>query len=375
VTAAPTSIMPSFPEFPGTPEEMTTQWLSAVIQANGIEATVVSISQQRIGTGQIGQNIRFELTYEGTPPTEAPTTLVGKFVSPDETSRATGLALGIYAKEAIFYRTFAPTLSGRMRLAKCWAVEFNESLGTTILLMEDLAPAVQGDQMAGCTLEEAELAIQELAALHATFWEHEALNGIEAFAHPTEPFRAAFLKQLLDAHWPLFIERYADRLSADQIDLGNALVSKVDLWVTARQGPLTLVHGDYRADNLMITAANGSAESSTVAVDWQTVAIGYGGIDLGYFIGASLTPDLRRANQQRLVTEWVLRLEALGVTGYEFDRAWDDYRNGQFGGFITAVVSSMITGRTDRGDEMFWTMADRHLTTAIETNAASLLPA
>ncbi len=367
-----TTDIPSFPDFPATPEDMTADWMTLVLRANGVDATVASLEQSRIGTGQIGQNIRFTLTYEPVPtrstPTNAPTTLVGKFVSPDETSRATGLALGIYAKEAVFYRQFAPLLSGNMRLAKCWAVEFDETRGATILLMEDLAPAIQGDQMAGCTLTEAETAIGELAKLHAKFWGDDSLNSIEVFADPGDPMRAAFLKQLMDAYWPMFIDRYQHRLSPEQINLGNALVSSVDRWVTERKGPLTLVHGDYRADNLMI------APGSTIAVDWQTVAIGFGGVDLGYFIGASLVPELRRTNEQRLIAEWVDHLEAAGVTGYTFDMAWHDYRNGQFAGFITAVVSSMITGRTDRGDEMFWTMADRHLTTALETNAVSLIP-
>lgn len=39
-----------------------------------------------------------------------------------------------------------------------------------ILLMEDLAEANVGDQLAGCTHDEAELAIRSVASLHAHYW-------------------------------------------------------------------------------------------------------------------------------------------------------------------------------------------------------------
>jgi Ecdysteroid kinase-like family len=359
---------PSFPSFPATPEEMTAPWLTSVFAGHGMNAQVESFTQQRIGTGQIGQNIRFELTYAGGRPTDAPLSVVAKFVSPDPTSRDTGLALGIYEKEALFYRQFATQLTGRMRVPHCWAAEFDTDRQATILLMEDLAPAVQGDQMIGCTVAEAELAVTQLAALHATFWDDPSLAETPLLPDPKDTSRVEFLKMLLGGFWASFIDRYQDRLRADQIELGNRVVAAVDGWIQARTGPTTLVHGDFRADNLMI------GDGYVATVDWQTLARGWGGTDLGYFIGASLTPDLRRVHERRLIALWHDRITELGVSGYSLDDAWADHGHGQFSGFITAVASSMITERTERGDEMFWTMADRHLTTAIDNHAGDLLP-
>ncbi len=363
-----TAALPSFANFPATPEAMTEQWLTEVLCANGVDTRVASLTRERIGTGQIGQNVRLTLTHEPGAPDDAPTSLVAKFVSPDPTSRGTGLALGIYAKEALFYRHFAPRLLGRMRVARCWAAEFDAAREATLLLMEDLAPAVQGDQMRGCTVPEVELAIVQLAALHATFWQDESLRSTEGLSDPKDPMRVAFVQQLMTMYWPAFIDRYQDRLRADQIALGDALVPLLDRWILERTGPITLVHADYRADNLML------APGFSSAVDWQTVAIGYGGEDLGYFLGASLPVELRREHEQRLVGLYHHAITDRGVNDYTFDQVWNSYRHGQFAGFVTAVISSMITERTDRGDEMFWTMADRHLTTAIDTNAAELLP-
>jgi Ecdysteroid kinase-like family len=362
------STLPSFPDFPATPDDMTAAWLSAALHANDVNAEVASFTQQRIGTGQIGQNVRFTLTYASGAPATAPKTLVGKFVSPDPTSRGTGLALGIYAKEALFYRDFAPQLDGKMRVARCWAAEFDASREATLLLMEDLAPAVQGDQMLGCSVEEVDRAVVQLAALHATFWLHPALTTTDELSDPKDPVRAGFVTQLMEMYWPAFIDRYADRLRADHIEVGHAVVNNLEEWILQRNSPTTLVHGDYRADNLMI------GPGFSAAVDWQTLAIGYGGVDLGYFLGASMLPDARRRHERRLVADWYRIISDAGISNFTIDDAWDDYRHGQFAGFVTAVVSSMITERTDRGDEMFWTMADRHLTTALDTNAVELLP-
>ncbi len=374
MTPFPASVV-RCPNFPSDPDEVTASWIEQLLSTDQISATVRSVSHHRIGTGQIGQNHRYAIVYAdptGAALAGAPSSLVGKFVSPDPVSRGTGLAMGIYAKEAAFYRELAPMLSANMRLARAWVSEFDANREATLVLMEDLAPATQADQMIGCSVETAEHAVRQLAGLHATFWEHEILTSDSSdfatiMGNPTDPMRVMILQQLLNTYWPEFKIRYAGQLSAPMIELGDRLVERVTLWALGRSGPRTLVHSDYRADNLMVTT------EWTAAVDWQTVSVGFGGNDLGYFLGASLLPADRRAHQDRLIDLWLAELSRHGVRAYHREEAWNEYRNGQFGGVITAVVSSMITQRTDRGDEMFWTMASRHFDTALESNAVYLL--
>ena len=50
-------------------------------------------------------------------------------------------------------------------------------------------------------------------------------------------------------------------------------------------------------------------------------------------------------------------LVAAGVSGYDWDRCWLDHRRGTWAGLIMAIAASMLVERTDRGDEMFLTMA------------------
>jgi hypothetical protein len=68
-------------------------------------------------------------------------------------------------------------------------------------------------------------------------------------------------------------------------------------------------------------------------------------------------------------------LLAAGVDGYEWDRCWTDYRRGTYAGLVMAVAASMLVERTERGDEMFLTMAHRHARHALDLDAAALLTA
>jgi hypothetical protein len=381
------------PSIPAQPADLDRGWLQEMLSLNGLSGPSMAISsfeQKRIGTGQIGQNVRITFAYD--LPAEAmsagaPATLVAKFVSSDAASRGAGLALGNYEREVNFYRDFAPILrSGTppipsMNVARCWAAEFDAAAQTTILVLDDLAPAEQGDQILGCSVDDARTAVAQAAILHARFWESPLLHSTPWLQNPLDPERAAMLDGMLGMFWPAFKDRYSDRLTDAMCTLGDRIAATASRWVLARTGPFTLTHGDYRLDNLLYSPtptgtspADGANRGSAVAVDWQTPAIGMGGIDIGYFVGAGLLAEDRRIHQRDLVKQWHDDLCTYGVTDYSLDAAWDEYRHGQFSGFIVAVVASMITERTERGDEMFWAMAGRHLTTALETQAADLLP-
>jgi Ecdysteroid kinase-like family len=386
------------PSLPAQPVDLNVHWLQEMFSLNGLVGpsfSIASFDQKRIGTGQIGQNVRITFTYDSpvdAAAADAPKTLVAKFVSSDEASRGAGLALGNYEREVDFYRDFATVLRSAtlsipaipaipaMNVARCWAAEFDAEAQTTILVLDDLAPAEQGDQIAGCSINDARTAVTQAAILHAKFWESPLLQSTPWLKDPLDPERVVMLDGMLGMFWPAFKERYADRLTDAMCTLGDRISGCASRWVLARTGPFTLTHGDYRLDNLLYSpsptnSADGSRNGSfAVAVDWQTPAIGMGGIDIGYFVGAGLLAEDRRLHERDLVKQWHDDLCAYGVTGYSLDDAWDDYRHGQFSGFIVAVVASMITERTERGDEMFWAMAGRHLTTALETNAADLLP-
>ena len=149
------------------PEAVTPDWLTAVLAQGGVEARVAGFTAKPVGTGQIGQSVKFTLDYARAG-TNAPASLVGKFPAPGEESRGTGVALGNYIREANFYNHLAPT--ALIATPKCYFADVDPETSEFVLMMEDLAPAEQGDQLRGCTLHQARLALYEAANLHASHW-------------------------------------------------------------------------------------------------------------------------------------------------------------------------------------------------------------
>lgn len=353
------------------PDEVDVRWLTDVLRTSGaiVEARVESFTAEAVGTGQVGHNVRFTLAYDRPEPS-APATVVAKFPSPDETSRSTGVAIGTYEKEARFYRDLADTVD--ITIPHCHRVELDETSRLSTLVFEDLAPAEQGDQITGCSVEEATIVVDEMPALHAPRWRDPALTEI-GWLTPPSGESARSIGEFYAALWPGFVERYDGRISPELRDLGERFGAALPVWASRRiDGPWTLVHGDFRLDNVLFGSSPDGSPRATV-VDWQTVAIGIGTDDLAYFLGAGLVPDARRAVEQDLVRRYHDGLEARGVSGYDWDRCWADYRRFSLSGLQMAVVASMIVRADERGDAMFLAMAERHTAQALDLDVDEFL--
>ncbi|MFT5932736.1 MAG: hypothetical protein ACI93G_001830, partial [Hyphomonas sp.] len=68
------------PGLDGNPLELTPAWFNDLFETIGIDAGVKGLTAKAIGTGQIGENVRFVFDY-ARKGDDAPDTLVGKFPS------------------------------------------------------------------------------------------------------------------------------------------------------------------------------------------------------------------------------------------------------------------------------------------------------
>ena len=343
-------------------DDLSAAWLTAALAPHGM-GTVVAVSATAIGTGQVADSVRLALTWD--PPDSGPQTLVAKVTAADETSRAAAAATQTYEVEVGFYSDLAEALP--IRSPRCYHAAFDaETLGYVVLL-EDLAPAEPGDQLTGCSPAGAQAALDEIAELHAPRWGDPSLNDLAWLARHSDnyPDELAVLVMLM---LPGFVERYGPRLSPEVVDLAKRFVPRVASYIRAQEPPFTIVHGDFRVDNLLF------GRERVCVVDWQTVTLGPGLSDVSYLLGASLPTDVRRAEEEQLVRSYHERVTALGVK-LEWDRCWADYRRYAFGGLIMAIIASMIVGRTDRGDDMFVTMAERHGLHTLDLGSEALIPA
>jgi hypothetical protein len=344
-----------------TLEDLDAAWLADALQSG----PVASFAHEPIGTGQMSESHRISLSYADPEPT-GPATIVVKLAASDAASRSTGVGLGIYAREIRFYEQLAPRIGGP--LAACRLARFDESDGWFTLLLEDVAPAEQGDQIAGCSVEQARLAMRELARLHAPVLGDPALAATD-WLNQSPVVGQALVSQLL----PAFLERYGERIAPEHGALCERFVARLDGWLAERHPPLGLVHGDFRLDN-MLFGVPGSPRPLTV-VDWQTVGWGGAMTDAAYFIGSGLLLDDRRAHERELFGEYFDALLGHGVEGIDWEGCWSEYRRLTFGGILMAIVASMLVERTDRGDEMFMAMLARHSQQALDLAAEELLPA
>ena len=354
-------------EIPG-PEEITPEFITECLHSAGHErARVRGLNGARVGTGQIGQCIRYELEFEGDPD-GAPRTLVAKFASDDATSRQTGVMLGGYLKEVSFYQNLQSRLG--IRTPRCYHAVIEDRGPDHLLLLEDLAPAVQGDQMAGCSAVVARAAVQELVGLHAPTWCDADLSNLEWLGVPND-MTIQFGRALYQSQVGPFLERFRERLDADEV----AIIERV----AESQGPpfelvgdiFSLVHVDYRLDNLMIDSSK--SPPSIAAVDWQSLTLGNPLSDVAYFLGAGLLPEARREMERGAVQDYHGALMKAGVSDYEQDRCWNDYRRGAFAGFAVTVIAAPMVEQTQRGDEMFTAMARRHARHALDLGSEEFL--
>jgi hypothetical protein len=287
--------------------------------------------------------------------------VVVKLASTDPTSRSTGVGMGAYFREIAFYRNLAARIGSPV--PRCHLAEYDPAEGWFTLVLEDITGATQGDQIAGCTVEEARIAMRALARVHAPVLGDIAL-GTSDYLNLPSPLTADVLKMLLAG----FEERYADRVAPEHMEVCRRFVPVTDAWAAERTPPLGLVHGDYRLDNLLFD------DGDCKVVDWQTLSWGPPMLDAGYFIGNSLRLEDRRAHEQELVRLYYDELLAQGVTSLSWEQCWEQYRLHSFHGILMVVAAAMVVERTERGDRMFMTCLERNAQQILDLDALSLLP-
>jgi hypothetical protein len=335
------------------PAAVTPAWLTDVLRAGGVSATVRAFTAKGVGAGQIGESVRFKLEYEGDPG-DAPASLVGKFPSPGEESRATGVALGNYIREVNFYRHLAP--SALKATPTCYFTDVDPVTSEFVLMMEDLAPAEQGDQLEFSSLERTRLAVEQAARLHASHWNDPAIDDLAWVSATRASAASAANPDSVTMLWRGFCDRYAERVTAEAQHVGDALCAGFKGFGGLDTGVRCLTHNDYRPDNMMFGTAAGGRPLTVL--DWQSVSFGCGATDVAYFLGGALPTEARRTHERELVAGYHRDLIALGVSGYSAEDAWRDYRSHTFTLFLTAFFAAMIVTRTPRGDDMFFVMLD-----------------
>jgi aminoglycoside phosphotransferase (APT) family kinase protein len=346
------------------PDAVDADWFTAVLRDCGAlpRGRVLSVAGERIGHGLLCESVRFTLAY--SEPTDAPASVVGKFSSQHAGMRAGAIAEETYQREFAFYQDLVHGLSvPTPRALACVgdpAVEF-------VLVMEDLAPTASVDQMAGCSLEQAEAVMDAAVGLHAPRWGDASLD--EAYWS----VRESWIPRVA-AGYPASFELFAAKFDVGEevTGIGAAFAPVLAQWFDGQPRPWTVTHGDFRLDNMLFGIRGGTEPVGIL--DWQTMMPSSATVDLAYFLGSSFDPEDRRKHEEHLVRRYHAGLVAAGVVGYSSDQCFADYRYSTFLGYLMCTYSAALVRGTPRSDAMFTTWARRASAQIRDLDCLALLP-
>lgn len=344
---------------PTTLADVSPAWLS-----DQLGFPIEHITVQRIGEGEgfMGQLAR--VTLEGAPPGCASTVIV-KLPTTDPGGRLIGEMMGVWAREHHFYEELADRLVVRVPHAHV------NLLDPPCLVLEDLAPARPGDHVAGASLDQAEQAIDALARHHASFFGDPALADLEWLPGLDDP-QAENMAPMFAAGWPVFLERYGDRVPARCLRWCESFVGDIPGWLAAHADmPCTLTHGDFRLDNIFF-----APDGSVALIDWQLCMRAPGQSDLVYFCANNLTIDVRRAHERDLIERYAHGLYAAGVA--EDQISVESVTYGYHEGLVfyaTSFGASLLSidPSNERGIALFDALVERTFTALDDLDAGTVV--
>jgi hypothetical protein len=347
--------------------QLTPDWLTAALRFAGIidSNRITGVRSKAIGNGKLGTNLLLELEYAQSE-AGIPASLVAKLPATDELARQAGVAYGLYWREVRFYQEIAPTVGDCV--PRTLFADISDNRQDFCLLFEDLSPASGGDQLLGCTLNQAADVMDAAADLHGPRWGDITLNDRAWLSR--EALIPAYTKNYQTMMDP-FCERYAETLPGDIMEVARRFGAHIQNYFALQRPPWTITHGDFRLDNVLFSARGGTLP--VAVLDWQTASLGPGVTDVAYFLGAGLLTDPRRQHEESLLRRYHERLLAHGVRDYSWQACWQDYRLYAPQGLIQAVCAAMQTMRTERGDRLFTVMAERHGRQMLDLGTLDLL--
>jgi len=228
--------------------------------------------------------------------------------------------------------------------------------------------------VAGCSVEHVRLAIHELAKFQAMWWNSPRLDALEWIPRFDAEWQIDALEQNYEPCWPAFVDFVGPLLTPTLSDAGARLGKSARSLMNriASDFPITIVHGDYRLDNMFFASPRGGPEFAVI--DWQIAQRSAGVSDVAYFVAGTLPSDQRRAREREILTSYHDTLIEYGVKGYSFDQCWQDYRTTTLFLFAYSVFAAgSIDMANERGVKLFSTIAQRTLSAIDDLRAYEML--
>ena len=320
---------------PASIDDVTPAWLREVLGRPITDATSTQIG---VGIGVSSAVYRVRLTSEDGD--DGPASVVVKLPALDEAAVFTSTVLRMYIREVGFFEKLADR--SPIRVPAYHYGEVDEETSKFVVVMEDLGRMRIVDQVQGMAIEDAERAVDELAAWHATWWNQaDDLAEQGMVVSLGDPIYPAILPMVFGEGW----EKVTGSMDvqASILDVGPRFGDAIaGLLQDLNQAPRTLTHGDYRADNILV------ADDGAIALlDFQLIGSGSGAYDLAYFVTQSLDPEVASAHEQALFARWTAGLRERGIPENDLGGMWDQYRKAALFCLAYPIIASRGMDLTD----------------------------
>lgn len=340
-------------------DDVTPGWLA---EATGLDVQAADMEQIGVGIGVSSALYRARLTGPGCPQT-----VVVKLPALDEAAVFTSTMLRMYLREAGFFGELAH--QAPIRVPVCHHASVDQETSQFVLVMEDLGGLRAVDQVVGMSIPDAERAVDGLARWHATWWRQaEALADVGLTVSLADPIYKAVLPIVFTEGW--------EKLTAE-LEVPPSIQAVGLRWIDAMprlldglaEAPTTMIHGDYRADNLFF-----EDDGAVATVDFQLIGTGRGAYDLAYFVTQSVDPTAASQHERALFDRWIAALGAAEVPEADLVGGWDDYRAAALFCLVYPVVAWRGMDVTDpRQHDLATTMLQRFDRAVAELDLSDLL--
>lgn len=309
---------------PASVEDITVDWMT---DTAGVPCEAVEVTQIGVGVGVSSALYRVRLEGEGCPES-----VVVKLPALDDAAVFTSTVLRMYIREVRFFERLAAEVPVRVPAYHHGAVD--EETSQFVVVMEDLGGYRIVDQLDGMPIADAERAVDALARWQSQWWgSAEELVDAGLTVHLGDPIYPAVLPTVFAEGWEKLLAEH--EVPEPILGVGPGFGDAIPHLLTdLAQGPTTLCHGDFRADNMLFDPAGEPA-----LLDFQLIGTGAGAYDLAYFTTQSLDATDAAAHERRLFDRWCDGLEAGGVTGLDREAEWLRYRKAALFCLVYPVVA------------------------------------
>lgn len=341
--------------FPTTTSELTAEWVDEALQASGTVPDGASVQRlildpANAGVGFMGEVAAVGIEYSGDAG-DAPTNVVAKFPTQSPEIKTMMFPTRIYEREHRFYRELvdhSPVRTPAIYHITCEPAGEPEA-ERYLLLMEDLSHLRLGDQVAGMSFDDAAAALVGLGAHHSRFWNGVGLERADYVPVINGPLNQAGA-HIYDVSLPGFMEAFGESVMPELEGFVAGYAAQRGRIIDELAAmPHTLVHFDFRADNLFFDG------DEVAVIDWQAISKGGGAADVGYFLSQNLSVEDRRTHEVELLSIYHQALVAGGVEGYDLDTLGRDYRVGIECGWVIPVLAVGSLDFTSERAVALWT--------------------